>query len=63
MFLNDNLCFKELKNSHVINYITEKCHIKYYIFVKVCKIFCNASIFTHNFFEVLNSILQMFTDV
>ena len=44
--------FKKIKkNNHVIDYITEKCHTKYYTSVKTCKIFCDTSIFSLHIFN------------
>ena len=64
MFLNDSLCFKNFKNnSNVTNYITKKYHTKYYTSAKICKIFVTLQLLLISFFEVLNNILQMFTDV
>ena len=46
------LMFQKIKkNSHVTNYITEKCHTKYNTFVNIYKIFCNTSSFTHYFLK------------
>ena len=58
--LNDSLCFKKLKNSHVTNCITEKVLHKILQIVNICQLFCNTSTFTHHFLSVKQYLTNVY---